>query len=86
MHARVSFYDMGNASKEDAVRAFDQARDTGEQMEGNEALSTHKRHGVRRRPDNAYEVEPGHDAWVVGDEPYVALEFERKTAEEYAKR
>jgi hypothetical protein len=24
-------------------------------------------------------------AWVVGDEPFVALEFESKTAETYAK-
>ena len=36
MHARVSFYDMGNASTDDAVRAFEGARDAVEQMEGNE--------------------------------------------------
>ena len=34
---------------------------------------------------DAYRLEPGHDAWVVGDEPFVALEFESKTAETYAK-
>jgi hypothetical protein len=34
---------------------------------------------------DAYRLEPGHDAWVVGDEPFVALEFEGKTAETYAK-
>ena len=34
---------------------------------------------------DAYRLEPGHDAWVVGDEPLVALEFESKTAETYAK-
>jgi hypothetical protein len=28
---------------------------------------------------------PGHDAWVLGDEPVVALEFESKTAATYAK-
>src|SRR5687767_8222315 len=33
----------------------------------------------------AYVIEPGHDAWVVGDEPYVAFEFESKTIEDYAK-
>jgi len=32
-----------------------------------------------------YRLEPGHNAWVVGDEPFVALEFESKTAETYAK-
>jgi len=35
-------------------------------------------------PGNAYVIEPGHDAWVVGDEPFVAFEFEQKSAEEYA--
>ena len=33
----------------------------------------------------AYEIAPGHDAWVVGDEPVMGLEFESKTAEEYAR-
>jgi hypothetical protein len=36
-------------------------------------------------PGDAFVIEPGHDGWVVGDEPYVALEFESKTAEAYAK-
>lgn len=34
---------------------------------------------------HAYVVEPGHDAWVVGDEPWVAYEFESKSIETYAK-
>jgi len=33
----------------------------------------------------AYVIEPGHDAWVVGDEGFVGYEFESKAAEEYAK-
>src|SRR5437879_11613973 len=33
----------------------------------------------------AYVIEPGHDAWVVGDQPFVALEFESHSAEEYAR-
>ena len=37
------------------------------------------------RAGDAYRLEPGHDAWVVGDEPFVALEFESKTANTYAK-
>ena len=36
-------------------------------------------------PGDAYVIEPGHDAWVVGDEQFVAFEFESKTAAEYAK-
>ena len=37
------------------------------------------------RAGQAYVIEPGHDAWVVGDEPFVALEFESRAAEEYAR-
>jgi uncharacterized cupin superfamily protein len=33
----------------------------------------------------AYVIEPGHDAWVVGDEPVMGYEFDARTAEEYAK-
>jgi hypothetical protein len=37
------------------------------------------------RPGHAYVIEPGHDAWVVGDEPLVGFEFDSRAAEEYAK-
>jgi mannose-6-phosphate isomerase-like protein (cupin superfamily) len=37
-------------------------------------------------PGEAYVIEPGHDAWVVGDERFVALEFESRSAEEYARK
>jgi hypothetical protein len=33
----------------------------------------------------AYVIEPGHDAWVDGDAPVVAYEFESRSAEEYAR-
>jgi hypothetical protein len=36
-------------------------------------------------PGDAYVIEPGHDAWVVGDETFVGYEFEPGSAEEYAK-
>jgi hypothetical protein len=36
-------------------------------------------------PGDVYSLEPGHDAWVVGNEPWVALEFEQRTIEEYAR-
>jgi hypothetical protein len=32
---------------------------------------------------DAYEILPGHDAWVVGDEPFVGYEF--RSAAQYAK-
>ncbi len=36
-------------------------------------------------PGETYVIEPGHDAWVVGDEAFVGFEFESPTAEAYAK-
>ena len=33
----------------------------------------------------AYVIEPGHDAWVVGDEQFIGFEFDRHAAEEWAK-
>ena len=34
-------------------------------------------------PGDAYVIEPGHDAWVVGDDVFVGIEF--KSAGEYAR-
>ena len=34
-------------------------------------------------PGDAYHIAPGHDAWVIGDEPFVGIEF--KSAGTYAK-
>ena len=36
-------------------------------------------------PGDAYRIDPGHDAWVLGDEPVVALEFESTAAETETK-
>jgi quercetin dioxygenase-like cupin family protein len=36
-------------------------------------------------PGEAYVIEPGHDAWVVGDEKFQAFEFESTSAAGYAK-
>ncbi len=33
-------------------------------------------------PGDVYRIAPGHDAWVVGDDPFVGLEF--RSAAEYA--
>jgi hypothetical protein len=40
---------------------------------------------VELTPGDVYVIEPGHDAEVVGDQPFVAFEFEPRTAEEYAR-
>jgi mannose-6-phosphate isomerase-like protein (cupin superfamily) len=36
-------------------------------------------------PGDAYVIEPGHDAWVVGSEPFTAFEFDSQAAESYAR-
>jgi hypothetical protein len=36
-------------------------------------------------PGDTYVIEPGHDAWVLGDEPFVGLEFEQRAAEQFAR-
>jgi hypothetical protein len=41
-------------------------------------------HGRGCRWSDAYRLDPGHDVWAVGDYPFVAPEFESKTAETYA--
>src|ERR671934_254273 len=34
---------------------------------------------------DTYVIEPGHDAWVLGDERFVGFEFESQSAEQYAR-
>jgi heme-degrading monooxygenase HmoA len=47
MHARVSFYDLGSASRDDAVGAFEETRSAIEQMQGNQGalLLVSPKHG-----------------------------------------
>ena len=40
---------------------------------------------VELGPGDAYVIEPGHDAWVIGSAPFVAYEFDSKAAETYAR-
>jgi hypothetical protein len=40
---------------------------------------------VQLGPGDAYVIEPGHDAWVLGSEPWVAYEFDSRAAETYAQ-
>jgi hypothetical protein len=37
-------------------------------------------------PGDAYVIEPGHDAEVLGEERFIGFEFEQKSAEEYARQ
>ena len=34
---------------------------------------------------DVYDIQPGHDAWVVGDEPFVGVEFDAATVVTFAR-
>ena len=36
-------------------------------------------------PGDAYVIEPGHDAWIVGNEPFVGVDVSVETVEAFAK-
>ncbi len=60
-----------------------QARHVGTAASGRLHVSHEDGGEVEVVPGAVYVIEPGHDAWVVGDEPFVGFEFE--SAETYAK-
>ena len=37
-------------------------------------------------PGDAYVIQPGHDAWVVGDAPVVGFEFDSSAAQTFARK
>ena len=62
-----------------------QARHVGAVHSGRIAVKHEDGTELELGPGDAYIIEPGHDAWVVGDETFVGFEFEQKAAEQYAK-
>lgn len=62
-----------------------QARHLGTVVSGRLRVAHEDGTEVDLAPGDAYVIEPGHDAWVEGDEAFVAYEFESKSAETYAK-
>jgi hypothetical protein len=62
-----------------------QARYVGVAQSGRLAVTHEDGTEVEIGPGEAYVIEPGHDAWVVGDQRSVGFEFESRAAEEYAK-
>jgi hypothetical protein len=62
-----------------------QARHVGVLISGTMQIEHEDGTRVEVTGGSAYIVEPGHDAWVVGDEPTVGYEFESKTAETFAR-
>jgi hypothetical protein len=62
-----------------------QARHIGAIVDGQLHLSMEDGTEADLGPGDAYVIEPGHDAWVLGDTPVVAFEFDPGTAASYAR-
>ena len=62
-----------------------QAHHLGYVLSGSLHLVTDEGDEYDVNPGDAYEILPGHEAWVNGEEPYDALEFHSQTADTYAK-
>ena len=62
-----------------------QARHVGVVSSGRLAISHDDGTELEIGPGEAYIIEPGHDAWVTSDQPFVAFEFDSKTAGTYAQ-
>ena len=62
-----------------------QVRHVGVVQSGRMAIKHEDGTEVEIGPGEAYVIEPGHDAWLVGDERFVGFEFEQRAAEEYAR-
>ena len=62
-----------------------QARHVGFAQAGNLHVTHNDGSEAELRAGDAYVIEPGHDAAVVGDQQFIAYEFEPRAAEEYAR-
>ena len=62
-----------------------QVRHTGYVISGQLKIVMDDRSEADLGPGDAYVIEPGHDGWVVGDEPFVAIDVSTETVEKFAK-
>jgi hypothetical protein len=62
-----------------------QARHLGVVHAGRLAVQHEDGTEVELGPGDAYLIEPGHDAWALGDDRFVGFEFESRSTEEYAR-
>jgi mannose-6-phosphate isomerase-like protein (cupin superfamily) len=62
-----------------------QVRHTGYVISGQMKVVTDDRTEMDLGPGDAYVIEPGHDAWVVGNEPFLGVDVSTETVEEFAK-
>jgi mannose-6-phosphate isomerase-like protein (cupin superfamily) len=62
-----------------------QVRHTGYVVSGRMKVVMDDRSEADLGPGDAYVIEPGHDAWIVGDEPFVGVDVSVETVETFAK-
>ncbi len=62
-----------------------QVRHTGYVISGQMKVVMEDRTETELGPGDAYVIEPGHDAWVVGNEPFLGVDVSTETVEEFAK-
>ena len=62
-----------------------QVRHTGYVVSGRMKVVMEDRSEADLGPGEAYVIEPGHDAWIVGDEPFVGVDVSVETVEAFAK-
>ena len=62
-----------------------QVRHTGYVVSGQMKVVMDDRSEADLGPGDAYVIEPGHDAWIVGDEPFVGVDVSVETVETFAK-
>ena len=62
-----------------------QVRHTGYVVSGQLKIVMDDRSETELGPGDAYVIEPGHDAWVVGSEPFVGIDVSSEMVEAFAK-
>jgi mannose-6-phosphate isomerase-like protein (cupin superfamily) len=62
-----------------------QVRHTGYVVSGQMKVVMDDRSEADLSPGDAYVIEPGHDAWIVGNEPFVGVDVSVETVEAFAK-
>ena len=61
-----------------------QVRHVGAVVSGSLTVRHEDGSSMTATPGHAYVIEPGHEAWVEGQEPFVAYEFDSTAAQQYA--
>jgi mannose-6-phosphate isomerase-like protein (cupin superfamily) len=62
-----------------------QVRHTGYVISGRMKVVRDDRSETDLGPGDAYVIEPGHDAWVVGEKPFIGVDVSVETVETFAK-